>query len=235
MAAPSAPDLLRDGELELVARLPWSSNATFVVIARDGDDETLAVYKPHRGERPLWDFPPGLGVREVAAWLVSEALGWRLVPTTVLRDGPHGLGSVQQFVECDPDLHYFPLLEEADEAVLAQLRAICCFDLIVNNTDRKSGHCLLDADRHVWAIDHGLAFHAEPKLRTVIWDFAHEDIPAHLLADVSDFLDAELPPELVTLLDPVERDALRTRATAVLREGVFPDDPTGRGYPWPLI
>jgi uncharacterized repeat protein (TIGR03843 family) len=153
----------------------------------------------------------------------------------VLRDGPLGVGSVQRFVECDPDLHYFPLLEEGDEAVLDQLRTICCFDLIVNNTDRKSGHCLLDTERHVWAIDHGLAFHAEPKLRTVIWDFAHEPIPPSLLTDVSAFLDAELPAALVELLDPFERDALRARASAVVREGVFPDDPTGRGYPWPLI
>lgn len=235
MTSSPAPDLLRDGELELVARLPWSSNATFLATVCDGGAETLAVYKPHRGERPLWDFPPGLGQREVAAWVVSEALRWRLVPATVLRDGPLGVGSVQQYVECDPDLHYFTLLEEGDEAVLAQLRTICCFDLIVNNTDRKSGHCLLDAERHVWAIDHGLAFHREPKLRTVIWDFAHEDIPATLLDDVSDFLEADLPTALTALLDPFERDALRSRAAAVLREGVFPSDPTGRGYPWPLI
>ncbi len=231
----AALDLLRCGEVELLGRMPWSSNATFLARVGEGETETHAIYKPHRGERPLWDFPSGLWRREVAAFELSEALGWRLVPPTVLRDGPLGEGSLQQFVHVDHDDHYFTMLEEDDEALLAQLRAMCCFDLIANNTDRKSGHCLLDAARHVWGIDHGLAFHAEFKLRTVIWDFAGEPIPEHLLVDVAGLLDRGLPEAFTELLDPFERDAVCARARAVLAEAEFPVDHTGRAYPWPLI
>jgi uncharacterized repeat protein (TIGR03843 family) len=231
----AALDLLRCGDVELLGRMPWSSNATFLAKVAAGRHEIHAIYKPHRGERPLWDFPSGLWRREVAAFELSETLGWRLVPPTVLRDGPLGEGSLQQFVHVDHDDHYFTMLEEGDETLLDQLRAMCCFDLIANNTDRKSGHCLLDAARHVWGIDHGLAFHAEFKLRTVIWDFAGEPIPQPLLDDVARLLDRGLPAAFDDLLDPFERDAVCTRARAVLAEGVFPVDRSGRAYPWPLV
>ncbi len=228
-------DLLRDGTLELLGRIPWSSNAAFLGEVHHDGETARVIYKPHRGERPLWDFPPGLGVREVAAWVVSEALGWAVVPPTVLRDGPFGSGSVQLYIDADPDLHYFVWLEEGEHEVLEGLRTLCAFDLIVNNADRKAGHCLLDAQRHVWGIDHGLAFHHEPKLRTVIWDFAGEPIPEELRASARAFAEHDLPAALVTMLTPFERDALQTRAAALSRTETFPSDPTGRAYPWPLV
>lgn len=226
---------LERGELEILGRLPWSSNASFVVEACWQGDETLAVYKPVRGERPLWDFPPGLHRREVAAWVVSEELGWGLVPRTVARDGPYGEGSVQQFVDADHAEHYFTLFDAGDEAVLAQLRTVCAFDLVINNTDRKSGHCLVDGQGHLWGIDHGLAFHAQCKLRTVIWDFAGEAIPEPLRRAAERFAAAPLPTVLDELLDPFERDALVARARALAEASEFPSDPSGRRVPWPLV
>lgn len=236
--------LLREGEIELLGRMPYASNATFLVrvcpaeahgdAAEDEDPELLAIYKPARGERPLWDFPSGLYRREVAAWVLAEHLGWDLVPTTVARqEGPFGEGSLQRFVEADVDQHYFTMLEEPD--LHDQLRRIAAFDLVVNNTDRKGGHLLIDADRHIWCIDNGLAFHAEPKLRTVIWDFAGEDVPAAILDDVRRVTSGPPPRELGDLLDPFERDALVTRARALVHLGEFPGDPTGHAYPWPLV
>lgn len=230
-----APDrLLLEGEAEVQGRMPWSSNATLLVTLRLDGDEARAVYKPHRGERPLWDFPPGLYQREVAAFELSEWLGWDLVPPTVLRDDlPLGVGSLQRFVEADFEEHYFTLYE--DEAHHPTLRRLCLFDLLANSTDRKSGHCLLAPDGRILAIDNGLSFHREMKLRTVIWEFGGEPVPDDLLADVRRLHDEGPPPALVGLLDPFELDALATRAAAVLAEGHFPVDPTGRRYPWPLV
>jgi uncharacterized repeat protein (TIGR03843 family) len=226
-------DLLVTGDVELQGRMPWSSNATFLVEVSGGDGRaTLGVYKPTRGERPLWDFPRGLGRREVAAWLVSEALGWGLVPVTVLRDGPLGEGSVQQFVPADFEQHYFSLYD--DPATHDALRAICAFDLVVNNTDRKSGHCLLGEDGRIYAIDNGLAFSVEPKLRTVIWEFAGEPLPGRLVADVAALADSP-PPGLFALIDVDEVEALADRAAALAADPVFPEDPTGQHYPWPLV
>lgn len=231
---PSPRDVLLDGELELKGRMPWSSNATFLVEATLGDTSLHAVYKPARGERPLWDFPSGLFTREVAAYELSAALGWELVPLTVLRvDGPLGEGSLQMFVEADFEQHYFTLLE--DDAHHDAFRRLCAFDLLANNTDRKSGHVLVDGDGHIWAIDNGLAFHREFKLRTVIWDFAGEPVPDDVLTDIDAFVEAGVPEPLEDLLDRFEVDALLTRARAVLAEGVFPVDETGHRYPWPLV
>ncbi len=231
-------DLLRRGAVDLLGRIAWSSNATFLaeVTLDDPTPRALqAIYKPLRGERPLHDFSAGIYRREIAAFELAAALGWDLVPETVLIDGPLGEGSLQRFVEVDYEDHYFTMLEEEDPEVARQLRRICCFDLLANNTDRKSGHCLLDRDRHVWAIDNALSFHAEFKLRTVIWDFSGEPIDAELLDDVAALLDGGLPAPLCDLLDPFERDALLTRARGVVAEGTFPHDPTGRRYPWPLV
>ncbi len=229
-------DLLSHGEITVKGRMPWSSNATFLTeVCRDGTVQ-LAVYKPSKGERPLWDFPSGLGRREVAAYLLSEALGWGIVPTTVWREeGPLGHGSLQRFVEADFEQHYFTLYEDESEQWHDQLRRICVFDLLANNTDRKSGHCLLGTDGRIYAIDNGLSFHAEFKLRTVIWEFGGEDIADELLTDVRRFLDAGLPQELAELLDPFERDALLARGRALVSERRFPIDGTGRRYPWPLV
>ncbi|CAN5577314.1 SCO1664 family protein [soil metagenome] len=228
-----ALELLTRADMQIEGRMPWSSNATFLVDLCHEGATAKAVYKPERGERPLHDFPGGLGRREEAAYLLSEALGWGLVPPTIQRDGPLGEGSVQLFVPADFEQHYFTLHE--DPVHHDALRAICAFDLVANNTDRKSGHCLLGLDGRIHAIDNGLSFHAEFKLRTVIWEFAAEAIPEPLLDDLAALVEQGLPKPLASLLDPFERDALLTRAGALLRARRFPTDPTGRRYPWPLV
>src|SRR3954447_2564623 len=201
MDSGTALRLLLDGEVEVEGRMPWSSNATFLVNLRRGDVEGQAIYKPGRGERPLWDFPHGLYRREVAAWQLSEVLDFGIVPPTVTRDGPFGEGSFQLFIPSDFEEHYFTLYERRPD-LHDQLRVICAFDVVANNTDRKSGHCLLGLDGRVWAIDNGLCFAPTFKLRTVIWEFADEPIPADVVerfatacervpAAVADHLDEE--------------------------------------------
>ncbi|HEX2274662.1 MAG TPA: SCO1664 family protein [Acidimicrobiales bacterium] len=214
-------------------RLPWSSNGTFLVeLCLDGTSG-LAVYKPLRGERPLWDYPRGLYRREVAAYVVSEALGWGLVPETVTReDGPLGPGSLQRFVDADFSEHYFTLLERPEHH--DALKAICTFDLLINNGDRKSGHCLLAHDRRVWGIDHGLSLHADPKLRTVIWDFAGQPVPAARVDALARLASAP-PAELTGLVDDDEIEALAARAAAIVRHPFFPHVRSARAYPWPLV
>jgi uncharacterized repeat protein (TIGR03843 family) len=222
--------LLATGDVELKGRMPWSSNGTFLVDVQG----TLAVYKPERGERPLWDFPPGLWRREVAAYRLSAWLGLDLVPVTVPRtDAPFGEGSLQQFVPFDAEAHYFTLYE--DEAWHDDLRRLCAFDLVINSCDRKGGHVLLGADGRIHAIDNGLSFHAEPKLRTVIWEFGGGEVPEPLVADLHRLVERGLPDELACLLDPFERDAVLVRARALADAGHFPIDETGRRYPWPLV
>jgi len=214
-------------------RLPCSSNQTFLVeLALEGVS-TLAVYKPARGERSLWDFPPGLFKREIAAYHLSEALGWGLVPLTLRRDGPYGDGSLQLFVQADFEQHYFTLRE--NPAHRERLQRVCLFDLVANNADRKSGHCLVGPDGRIYAVDNGLTFHAEPKLRTVIWDFGDEEIPTSMLEDVRRALGTGLPGALAQFLDRDEQRALLARARAVLRHRRFPIDASGHRYPWPLV
>ena len=231
---PQALSVLHHGEVEVRGRLPWSSNATFLVELCHEGTTLPAVYKPHRGERPLWDFPRGLHRREVAAYRLSEALGWGIVPETVTReDAPLGPGSLQRFVPADFAEHYFTLLERPE--LHDALRTICAFDLVANNADRKGGHCLLDQDGRVWAIDNGLCFHELPNLRTVIWDFAGQAVPERLLADVERLLD-EPATGLEELLDDDEVKALRRRAGALLRRRTFPDPSSSRtAFPWPLV
>ncbi|MFP3899448.1 MAG: SCO1664 family protein [Acidimicrobiia bacterium] len=227
---------LREGEVEVLGRMPWSSNATLLVEVHHGPSCVRAVYKPRRGERPLWDFPPGLDRREVAAYELSAWLGWDLVPETVRRDDaglPFGPGSLQRFVPFDVGAHYFTLLEDA--ARHAALRAICCLDLLINSADRKGGHCLLGDDGRIWAVDNGLTFHCETKLRTVIWDFAGDPIDEPLLRGVRRLAEDAGPEALGELLDASERTALAARAEAVARAGRFPHDHTGRRHPWPLV
>jgi uncharacterized repeat protein (TIGR03843 family) len=229
----TAHSLLTRGEITLKGLMPWSSNATFLAeLALDGATG-LAVYKPQRGERPLWDFPPGLFRRELAAYLLSETLGWGLVPLTVRREGPFGGGSLQSFVPADFGQHYFTLRENARHR--DQLKRICVFDLVANNADRKAGHCLLGADGIIYAIDNALTFHAEPKLRTVIWDFGGERVPATMLDDVRRLLGAGLPEPLAGLLTSAEQTALLTRARALIDDGCFPLETPGHRYPWPLV
>lgn len=271
-----ALDLLARGELDVLGRMPWSSNGTFLcdVSDIDGDgaggpdadssdatqDSTAtgdgsndrgdtdaatrgnetktevvaqAIYKPHAGEQPLWDFPSGLYKREVACFELSRALGWDLVPPTVLRDGQLGPGSVQLFVPCDFEDHYFTLQDDPElRHVFERLTA---FDFIANSTDRKSGHVLLGKDSRIHAIDNGLSFHVEFKLRTVLWDFADEPIPQDIIDDMAAFLADGPPDELTSLLNTLEVDAMLTRTRALISKGTFPTDPTGRRWPWPLV
>jgi len=238
MSADPVLSLLATGSLELKGQFAWGSNYTFLVRVSSGHQAMPAVYKPARGERPLWDFPEGsLAQREVAAYVVSRALGWDLVPPTVLRpDGPAGPGSLQLFVDADPERHYFTFSDEEKQ----RLRPAAAFDLLINNADRKAGHVLLGGQGHLWLIDHGVCFHAEDKLRTVIWDFAGEAIPDDLLGDIRSFRrgltrDGALKDELSGLLAPEELDALRARTGRLIRGRRFPPPGAGRPYPWPLV
>ena len=226
-------DILERGSVEVRGRMPWSSNATFLASVCLGDAATDAVYKPLKGERSLWDFPRGLYLREVAAYQLSEALGWGIVPETVVRDdAPFGVGSLQRFVPADFAQHYFTLLE--DERHHDALRRIAVFDLLANNADRKSGHCLLGDDGRIWAIDHGVCFSDEPgKVRTVIWDFAGDAVAPDQLADIGRFLHD--PPSFEGVLSSDERDALLERAERVVSRGRLPHPGAGRPYPWPLV
>jgi len=226
-------ELLARGEITVRGRMPRSSNATYLVEVTGGGAPVLAVYKPGRGERPLWDFPQGLFRREVAAWELSQALGWGVVPPTVLREGPLGEGSLQEFVQADFAEHYFTLREA--EIHQERLQRICAFDLLANNADRKSGHCLLGPDGRVWAIDNALTFHAEPKLRTVIWDFGGAAIPAPILDDVKRVQRAGLPTALADLLDLAEQQALLKRGRALVKAARFPEEDGRYRYPWPLV
>ena len=227
-----ALDLLAEGEIELVGRLPWSSNGTFMTTVRQGEIEANAIYKPEKGERPLWDFPSGLYRREIAAFELADQLGWDMVPATISRRGPHGTGSIQLFVDADFEQHHFTLVEEPRWH--PQLKRMCLFDLIVNNTDRKSGHCLLGSNDTIYGIDHGLCFAEAFKLRTVIWEFADEPIPSDLLADIAVLVDDPLD-RLRCLLDGDEIAALRDRVCWLLESPRFPTDDSGRRYPWPLV
>lgn len=241
MLSPDEPVLnaLEKGELTLMGEFLWGSNYTFSVQIEHEGLSLQGVYKPTRGERPLWDFPrASLARREAAAYRVSEALGWRLVPPTVYRQqAPIGPGSLQLFVEHDPEYHYFNF----NEADRQRLRPVALFDLLVNNADRKGSHVLLSPDDHLWLIDHGLCFHREDKLRTVIWDFAGEPIPENLCAALSRFAEALNPGsdlfiELRRWINTDEINALARRARRLVKTGSFPDpSPNRRPYPWPPV
>jgi uncharacterized repeat protein (TIGR03843 family) len=250
--------VLSKGDIEVKGRLRWSSNATFLVAVRPpgerrgkqvkgrpgagadvspddgGPRPMLAIYKPTKGERPLWDFPRGLWKREVAAYELAAALGWDIVPPTTPRlDAPLGPGSLQYCIDAVVEEHYFSLLEEPRHH--EALKRIAAFDLIANNADRKSGHCLLDRHGHIWAIDHGLCFHSEPKLRTVIWDFAGDKIEHELLSSLEPLSRAEVPGVIADLLDDEEITALSERAATVFSLGKFPEPSGDFPYPWPLV
>jgi hypothetical protein len=225
-------DLLRTAEIEILGLLPYASNATLLTKIASGDLEALAVYKPRRGERPLWDFPSGtLCHRETAAYVVSKQLGWDLVPPTILRDGPAGFGALQWFIDEN---------EEADVRELPrthpdELRRLALLDAVINNADRKAGHLLVDRSGKLWGIDHGVTFNEDPKLRTVVWVYEGEPIPPAMLADLETF--ARTGPsstELVELLAVPELDALCERVSTLLVTGVFPEPDPGRYHvPWP--
>ncbi len=227
-------DLIAGGELELVGRLTDASNATFLCrVTRDGD-ERLCVYKPRRGERPLDDFPRGtLGNREFAAYLLSEAMGWHIVPPTVLRDGPHGPGMVQAWIETDADVDVLEMVMTGDP----RLRPVAVFDALSNNADRKGSHLLPDETGAIYGVDHGICFNVDPKLRTVLWAWRGQSLNADELHAV-DLARAALAGELTTalcdLLDEAEIQATVRRAQRLLDTARFPEpDPTRPAVPWP--
>ena len=231
---------LQMGTLLLEGQFIYGSNYTFMVACQYGEQTLAAVYKPLRGERPLSDFPDQtLARREVAAFLVSEALGWNLVPPTVFRTdhAPHGPGSVQLFIAHDPDLHYFTFRKRHKQ----HLPKVMLFDLLINNADRKGGHLLFSPHGDLFLIDHGLSFHVEDKLRSVVWDYAGEPIPPDLLADVARIVPALSPGgdlycALEPHLAPDEIAAIWQRAQALLTSGAYPLPPEDRrAYPWPLV
>jgi uncharacterized repeat protein (TIGR03843 family) len=228
--------VLIEGEMEVHGRIAGSSNATLLVTCRLGEDELLAVYKPHKGERPLWDFPGGLFRREVAAFMLSEALGWGIVPETVQRsEGPFGPGSVQRFVHEDGTSHYFTLRD--DPKWHPALMQVCAFDVVANNADRKSGHVLLAEDR-LWAIDNGLCFNVHDKLRTVIWDFGGVALERTIQEDLGRLAHDGPSGALCSLLEPAEIAATWDRIAWLLSLRALPEMDDGGDwppYPWPLV
>lgn len=217
----------------------YSSNYVFLALLRHHRGELLAIYKPERGEAPLWDFPDGaLYRREVAAYRLAHATGWGFIPPTVIREGPHGVGAVQLFIEHDPKQHYFE--QRGRQELVSQLQRIVLFDAVANNADRKAGHLLLDASGKVWGIDHGLCFHVQYKLRTVMWDWAGEAIPPELYGElqcIADGLERGTGQYAAVreLLRPEEYEATVRRAAVLLERGRFPEPGLHRSYPWPLV
>jgi uncharacterized repeat protein (TIGR03843 family) len=220
-------EIICNGEIVSCELAPVGSNYTFLVQLQLGDDTSLGIYKPRDGESPLWDFPRGtLYKREYAAYLLSQILGWDFIPFTIIRDGPYGIGTVQRFVEHDPKQNYYTLTDDS----AAQLKTIACFDLIANSTDRKPNHLILDVGGKLWSIDHGLTFHADTKIRTVIWDFSGESIPKQLLSDLRNLgVQLQNPQgrvnELLQQLQSEEATALERRIDWILTEGAYPGLP----------
>jgi hypothetical protein len=224
--------------MELVGILRGASNYTFLARLEPHAPAGLdVVYKPARGESPLWDFPAGsLYRREVAAYELSKVLGWPLIPPTVVRtEAPHGVGAVQLFI--DADRRHF--LGEQKDRHQTWIR-VALFDVITNNADRKSGHCIFDSEDRVWVIDHGLTFHTDPKLRTVIWDYAGRPLPSDLCGDVERALGqlerGRLRTALDPLLSPSETRSLKRRLRSILApEWRFPDPTSAWSLPWPPV
>jgi uncharacterized repeat protein (TIGR03843 family) len=233
--------LLLEADMELQGLMPWSSNYTFLTsLVRDLDQVALlAVYKPCAGERPLWDFPEGtLCHREFASYLISQVLGWPNIPPTVLRDGPHGQGAVQLFIEAEYEAHYFNM--RGISGFTDEFKQIALFDYIVNNADRKGGHCLKDKDDQLWAIDHGLTFHPQFKLRTVIWEFCDEPIPSPLLEGLTHLQQllvesSELWQIMKQFISGRELGAFKKRIDRLVSTGHFPGMHSGRNVPFPPI
>jgi uncharacterized repeat protein (TIGR03843 family) len=236
-------EFLQHGEIEIKGEFLWGSNYTFLVNLCYGGINRAAVYKPSKGQQPLWDFPAeSLAHREAAAFLVSQALKWDFVPVTAYREnGPLGPGSLQFFIEHNPEYHYFNFTRKDRQ----RLRPVVVFDILVNNADRKGSHLLIGGDKRLWLIDHGLCFHREDKLRTVLWDFVGEPVPASILESISQFYKnlVERKEEYVGLynelnahLDRFEIEALLFRAERLIKTAEFPrPDPARRPFPWPQI
>jgi len=226
-------DHLLSGTLEVTGRLVDASNATLYAECTFNDEKMAVIYKPIAGERPLWDFPDGnLAQREYAAFLISEFSGWKVVPPTVLRDGPFGLGMVQQWIDIDESIDLALYYREDNE----NLRRMALFDAVVNNTDRKIGHLLPVIDGSLLGCDHGVTFHEENKLRTVIWQFAMRELTDEEIGSLSDLaerLQAE-PGNLLELITETEFTALITRINQLIESGKFPSPSEDwPAVPWP--
>jgi hypothetical protein len=231
--------LLEHGTMDAVELIPWGSNYTFAaLLVGDDGSRCYGVYKPRRGEVPLRDFPNGtLYKREVAAYRLAWHLGWDMIPPTVIREeGPHGIGSLQLYVE--PRAGASGQYERLRESHRCDLQRMAIFDLLANNADRKGGHCLLDVRGHVWGIDHGLTFHYVPKLRTVIWDYCGERFPPELLSALHDVRTDDqrmgaLEHAVRPLIAQQEWEALLQRWDRLLANPCFPDLDPYRNVPWP--
>lgn len=237
---PAVVELLQHGDIVIEGLLPYSTNHSMLVWVQHHNTSVRAVYKPCRGERPLWDFPHGtLYQREIAAYLVCEALSFCFVPPTVKRDGPYGIGALQLFIYHDAEAHLFTMQEEGlyDTDILR----LAAFDYLINNADRKSGHCLKGLDGYLWAIDHGLSFHHENKLRTVLWDFVGQRFPADVVESLQRFKacleqNDHVARDLAVLLDRLEMRALRQRLETMIHTVQYPHpDGYGPHVPWPPI
>lgn len=231
--------LLSRGEIALEGMVPWSSNYTYLVRIKLDDQAEYGIYKPQCGERPLWDFETGsLCKREVAAYELSAFLNFPNVPVTVLRDdAPQGLGMVQQFIDHKRRENFFTLRDQCRE----EMQKVAVFDALINNTDRKGGHILAARDGTIWAIDHGVTFHEEPKLRTVIWDFIDEPIPQPLINQLEKLRAAlkgneKIRATLEALLARSEMRALNARLNEILQERTYPAPPEDWPHiPWPPV
>jgi hypothetical protein len=228
--------LLRESEITACKMLPAGSNAVFLLSLKQRGNTVKAIYKPCRGEAPLYDFPDGtLYRREAAAYLVSQALGWHLVPPTVIRDGPYGIGVVQQYVVSRWNGGY----SGKNGSHVIEFKRIATLDWLINNADRKASHCILGEDGKIRAIDHGLTFHVLPKLRTVIWNFSGQPIPEDLVADFHSLWTqlntrGGLQESLSRLLMAEEVEALKNRLRTILAHPVFPAwSGSYRSVPWP--
>jgi hypothetical protein len=234
-----AEQLLREAEFMDCRSVWYSSNYVYIAQMAAGEQQFAAIYKPHKGESPLWDFADGhLYKHEAAAYEFSKLLGWDMIPPTVVRDGPQGIGSVQVYVPHDPEEHFF--VQRERQELLPQLMRMCVFDAAVNNADRKGGHCLLDEQGHIWGIDHGLCFHPAPKLRSVIWEWAGDEVPAEYLTDLEEAglaiaAETEAAGPLLALLHEHEYVAMLGRIERMLMEKTYPVPGQARHYPWPMV
>jgi hypothetical protein len=231
---------MQEGKVDLAGQFVLGSNYTFLTRVTFEGRSLDTVYKPSRGEQELWDFPPkSLAKREVAAFLVSEFLGWDLVPLTIYRRQrvPLGPGSLQQYIEHDPNYYFFNFSDSDRQ----RLRPVAVFDLLINNADRKGGHLIKDPSGHLWSIDHGVCFHHEDKLRTILWDYIGEEISAELIRNIeclAEELEAqgEIYQNLRKFLRVGEIKALLRRARSLAFHPFFPEPEKGRRpYPWPLV
>ena len=229
-------DVMEQAEVCAIESIPWSSNYTFAArMEIEGYPPFLAVYKPRRGEIPLWDFPDGtLYKRERAAYLTAVAFGWDFIPPTIIRDGPHGIGSFQLLVDVEPRSDFFKYKDDH----VSEIQLIGLFDVLTNNADRKAGHVLKDRSGKLWGIDHGLTFNTEPKLRTIIWDWQNEPIPGPLKHQLEAFQRdpkrvAALRSQLEELLAPAEIALFFKRLDGTLKHGCYPGIRSRRNVPWP--